>query len=161
MAYYDYLQRMLSPLGVYDLGENSLSGAVLASLGEALDEVCSFVAAGLQDAFPQRAGEEALSRWEGIGPVHPKPDTLARRQKALTFLLSRKGVSCSAVDAQQALAVCGIPAVVDESSNAPKITFLLSTGGLSQSQKADLNLLLRGIVPAHLQIRVQEESVEE
>ena len=157
MAYYDYLQRMLSPLGVYQLGEESLSGAMLAALGDALDGVCGFIEAGLRDAFPQRAGEEALSRWEGIGPVHPKPDTLVQRQEALTFLLSRKGICCSAADAQQALAVCGIPAVVDESSNAPRITVRLSTQGFSQHQKSEFNLFLRNLVPAHLQITVQEE----
>lgn len=157
MAYFDYLQRMLSPLGVYNLEGHSLSGAALASLGEALDEVCGDIEAGLRDAFPQLAGEEALARWEGIGPTHPKPDTLAGRQEALTFLLSRKGICCSAADALQALAICGIPATVEEGGDGEKITFHLSTGGLPQSRKAELNLFLRGLVPAHLRFTMQEE----
>lgn len=156
MAYFDYLQRMLSPLGVYNLEEHSLSGAVLATLGEALDGVCSEIEAGLQDAFPQRAGEDALTLWEGIGPTHPKPDTLAQRQEALTFLLSRKGLCCSAADATQALALCGIPATVEYGDDGKKITFHLSTDGFSQSRKATLNLFLRGLMPAHLRFTMQE-----
>ena len=157
MAYCEYLQRRLSPLGVYDLGEESVSGAAVAALGDALDEIWIFLQNSLQDAFPQRAGEEAIGQWEQILPVHPLPQSLAQRQEALTFLLSRSAVSCSAADAERALAACGLNAEVDEISNAPRITIRLSTQGLSATQKADLSVFVRKLVPAHLLISMQEE----
>ena len=156
MAYKEYLQRMLSPLGVYDLSEESISGASVAALGEVLDDVWNSLQNTLRDAFPQTAGEEAISLWEQIAPTHPRPAILAGRQEALTYLLSRKGVGCAAADAEQALAVCGVDAEVDETANTPRITFRLSTQGLSLEEKAHFQVFVRKLVPAHLQITVEE-----
>lgn len=157
MGYAQYLQWMLSPLGVYNLEEESVSGAAIAALGDALDEVWHMLQDSLRDAFPQRAGEEAITQWEGILPVHPRPETLAQRQQALAFLLSRGSVSCSAADVEKALAACGIMAEVDEITNAPKMTIRVATAGLSSEQQADLHLFLRSLVPAHLHFSIVEE----
>lgn len=157
MAYSEYLQRMLSPLGVYDLEEESVSGAAVAALGDALDEVWNMLQSALMDAFPQRAGEEAITQWEAILPVHPRPDTLAERQQALAFLLSRSSVSCSAADVVKALAACGIAAEVDEAAGSPKIAIRMVTAGRFSEQQAELNLFLRSIVPAHLHFSMIEE----
>lgn len=157
MAYFDYLQRLLSPLGVYDLSEESISGASLAAFGDALDEIWELLQTTLRDAFPQTAGEAAISQWEQIAPTHPQPGSLAQRQEAVTYLLSQKGAGCcSAADAVQALAVCGLDAEVDETANAPRITFRLSTQGLSQEEKSHFRVFVRKLVPAHLQMTVEE-----
>lgn len=156
MAYFDYLQRLLSPLGVYDLSEESISGASMAALGEALDGIWDHLQSTLRDAFPQTAGEAAISQWEQIAPPHPRPATLAQRQEALTHLMSRKTASCSAADAVRALAACGLDAEVDETANAPKITVRLSTQGLPQEEQSNVSLLVRKLVPAHLRMTVEE-----
>lgn len=157
MAYFDYLQRLLSPLGVYDLSEESISGASLAAFGDALDEIWELLQTTLRDAFPQTAGEAAISQWEQIAPTHPRPADLAERQAAVTYLLSQKGAGCcSAADAVQTLAVCGLDAEVDETANAPRITFRLSTQGLSQEEKSHFRVFVRKLVPAHLQMTVEE-----
>lgn len=157
MAYFDYLQRLLSPLGVYDLSEESISGAALAAFGDALDEIWASLQATLRDAFPQTAGEAAINQWEQLAPTHPQPASLVQRQAAVTYLLSQKGAGCcSAADAMQALAVCGLDAEVDETANAPRITFRLSTQDLSLEEKAHFQVFVRKLVPAHLQITVEE-----
>lgn len=157
MAYFDYLQRQLSPLGVYDLSEESISGAALAAFGDALDELWELLQATLRDAFPQTAGEAGITQWEQLAPTHPRPATLAQRQAAVTWLLSQRGAgSCSAADAVQALAMCGLTATVDETANAPKITLRLSTQGLSQEENSHFRVFVRKLVPAHLQMTVEE-----
>ena len=75
--YAGYLARLLTPLGVYDLREDSVSGAMICALGSELDEVYEQLQSGLADAFPQTAGAEALARWEQALPRHgadPDPD---------------------------------------------------------------------------------------
>lgn len=156
MGYFDYLQRLLSPLGVYDLSEDSISGSALAAFGAELDGIWETLQAALRDAFPQTAGEAAIGQWEQLAPTHPQPASLSQRQEAVTYLMSRKGACCSAADAVQALAVCGLDAEVDETANAPRITIRLSTQGLSQEEKAHFEAFVRKLVPAHLKLTVEE-----
>jgi len=157
MAYFDYLQRLLSPLWVYDLSEESISGASLAAFGDALDEIWDELQATLRDAFPQNAGEAAIGQWEQIAPTHPRPTALAQRQAAVTWLLSHKGAGCcSAADAVQALALCGLEAEVSNDANKAEITVRLSTQDLSAEELSQTRILVRKLIPAHLQITVQE-----
>ena len=60
------------------------------------------------------------------------------------------------ITAVQALAVCGLAAEVDETADAPKITVRLSTQSLSLEEKAHFQVFVRKLVPAHLQITVEE-----
>ena len=100
--YAQYLARLLAPLGVYDLREDSVSGAMVCALGA-----------------------------------------------ALMHLLGQEGVSCSAEAIEAALLACGIPATL-EMSGQNRVTITAPAG---TQDNAELNLLIRGLVPAHLGIQ--------
>ena len=54
-AYQQYLCRLLEPLGIYELSENSISGAELAALGESLDELEAQLELAEQEALTATA----------------------------------------------------------------------------------------------------------
>lgn len=152
MAYTEYLQRLLSPLGVYELREESVSGAMVAALGEELDAIWAQLRQDTADAFPQTAGATALRAWEHICPPHFFPATAEEQRNILTYLLSREEVNCSASAIVALLAVCGFEATVDEDTEAPKIDIYLPTAALAGAQEKALKAMVRELVPAHLTI---------
>lgn len=146
--YAGYLARLLAPLGVYDLREDSVSGAMLCALGSELDEVYEQLRAGLADAFPQTAGAEALARWEQALPRHGADADPDHRRAALAYLLGQDEVSCSLAAIRAALEACGVPAGLEMSGqNTVTVTAAPGVAG-----DAELNLLIRGLIPAHLGI---------
>ena len=145
--YAQYLARLLAPLGVYDLREDSVSGAMVCALGAALDEVCGQMRSDLAGAFPQSA--EDLSRWERILPRHGTDPDPENRRAALMHLLGQESVSCSAEAIEAAFLACGVPAAL-EMSGQNRVTITAPAG---TQDNAELNLLIRGLVPAHLGIQ--------
>ena len=93
MAYGDHIRRLLAPLGVYDLGAQSISGAMIDAMGEALDDVWQNMQNSLRDAFPQTAYGGALAQWERALPPHGD-GTPAQRRAAISFA-SRAYISCA------------------------------------------------------------------
>ena len=152
--YAGYLARLLAPLGVYDLREGSVSGAMLYALGDALDEVYEQLRAGLADAFPQTAGADALARWEQALPRHGADADPDHRRAALAFLLGQEEVSCSPAAIRAALEACGVPAGL-EMSGQNTVTVTVPPGVAGD---AELNLLIRGLIPAHLAIEWAESE---
>ena len=149
MAYTEYLQRLLSPLGVYDLREESVSGAMVAALGEELDTVWAQLQQDTRDAFPQTAGDDALPAWESICPTHFLAETPAERRSILTHLLTQEEVNCSASAVVALLAACGFEATVDEVTEAPKIAISLPELSLTDEQEGSLKTMVSELVPAH------------
>ena len=150
MAYADHLRKLLAPLGVYELGPQSVSGALVEALGGTLDEVWQILQNGLRDAFPQTAQGEALAQWERALPIHGEGTTLQRRT-GISHLLGQAEVSCSAAQLEAALAACGLEAGVDvDGSGRARIR-------TAQTESAARTALARVLVPAHLEIVWQTE----
>lgn len=148
MAYAQYLTRLLAPLGVYDLREESISGAAVAALGDALDEAYAVLRQDLEDAFPQTAGEAALPLWERLAPSPYRPENAEDRRALAVFLLSRPDVDCFASSIEALLTLLGIEGEVDELTEAPEIGVTLpQMAGL-----AELKQLVQSFVPAHRSI---------
>lgn len=145
MAYGDHIRRLLAPLGVYDLGAQSISGAMIDAMGEALDDVWQNMQNSLRDAFPQTAYGGALAQWERALPPHGD-GTPAQRRAAISHLLGQGVVCCSASQIEAALAACGLEASVDiDAAGRARIR-------TAEPQRAALTALVRSIVPAHLDI---------
>lgn len=149
MSYTDYLLRLLAPLGIYDLREDSVSGAVAAAFGEALEEVWTLLQRNLADAFPQRAEGEALSRWERLLRLPYRAASAAGRQAVVTYLLSRPEVDCFASSILGALAVCGLEGTVDLVTDAPRIAVTLSPHDLTEQELALAQQFAARFAPAH------------
>ena len=152
--YAGYLARLLAPLGVYDLREGSVSGAMIHALGDALDGVHEQLRAGLADGFPQTAGAEALARWEQALPRHGTDADPENRRAALAFLLGQEEVSCSLASIRAALVACGVPASL-EMRGQNTVTVTVPPG---VEDDAGLNPLIRSLIPAHLAIEWAESE---
>lgn len=149
--YAEYLMRLLEPLGVYDLRESSVSGALICALGEALDEVHGRMRSDLRDAFPQSAGD--LSLWERLLPPTAQADPDARRA-AIVHLLGRPEVCCSAGEICAALEACGISARL-ASDGQDRVTVFLAPALVSDPVA---RMLVRNLVPAHLAISWEADA---
>lgn len=155
MGYGDYLRKLLAPLAVYELRPESVSGAALDALGTALDAVYDTVRGNLLDAFPQTARADALTQWERALPRHGD-GTPAQRQAGITHLLAQEDVCCSAARIEAALAACGIAAALEmDGTNSVRVT--TQRTGLTEAACAELGLLVRAMIPAHLGITWQEQ----
>ena len=150
--YADYLMRLLEPLGVYDLRESSVSGAMVCALGEAMDGVHAQLEAALRDAFPQSAGD--LRQWERLLPPLAAQTDPEVRRAGIVHLLGSPTVCCSAGEIGAALAACGIPArLAPEGQN--RVTVSLDAGQVSDP---DVRRLVRGLVPAHLAVQWEADA---
>ena len=148
--YAQYLARLLAPLGVYELREDSVSGAMVCALGEALDAVQAKLQTDLADAFPQSAAD--VSQWERVLPRHGNDPDPEHRRAALLHLLGQEDVACSAAAIEAALAACGIPAAL-EMSDGNRVTVTAPAG---TQNIAEHYHLIRGLIPAHLDIRWEQ-----
>ncbi len=83
--YEAYLRQLLSPLGVYDLGDGSVNGAELYALGEALDRTARRLETVERESVAATAEEEGLDRREAL---------FARRPAAVTAQARRPSRPC-------------------------------------------------------------------
>ncbi len=143
MAYADHLRKLLAPLGVYDLSAQSVSGAMLDALGDALDDVWQIMQADLRDAFPQTA--EDLAQWERVLPLHGADPDPAVRRAGMLRRISEPEISCSPEEIEQTLSACGLEAELATDGG----TVHLRT---SLAETAEGAALARALIPAHLEV---------
>ena len=147
--YEAFLRDLLSPLGIYELGEDSLSGAEICALGEGLDEVGGQLETAEREALTATAEDEGLERREALFARRPAAFTAADRRAAIAALLQIDGDSLtpSAIDAT--LRGCGIKARALEMGDGQlRVIFPEVAGepeGFDQIRKIILDIL-----PCHL-----------
>ena len=90
-GYADYLIRLLEPLRVYDLREQSHSGAELAVIGGQMDEIAAQGAGQLVQALIPTATEQGLSLWEALLLCAPAATGLDARRQALASASASAG----------------------------------------------------------------------
>lgn len=149
MGYGAYLAGLLAPLGVYDLSEQSRSGACVAALGAAMDEIDQSLTEGLREAFPQMAQDAGLRLWEQTLALTPQADPDARRRAIRTLVYGGGGVSCSARDISLMLQDCGVS--VQLTMDADKKTVLVGCASIPPEGSAQRALIER-LLPAHLAV---------
>ncbi len=143
----EHLRALLSPLGVYDLDGDSVSGAMVDALGDALDPVRQAISDGLRDAFVQTAGDDALTQWERMAPPHGG-GTARQRREAVAFLLGQEDVACSKARLEAGLAACGVQATLEVNGN---------TVTVYGTQTPEAAALARSLLPAHMDIEWAQE----
>ena len=92
-----YLRQLLSPLGVYDLGDGSVNGAELYALGEALDRTARRLETVERESVAATAEEEGLDRREALFARRPAAVTARERRDAVAALLQIDGDSLTTV----------------------------------------------------------------
>ena len=148
MGYANHLRTLLAPLGVYDLGADSVSGAMLDALGEALDGVWRIMQADLREAFPQTAAD--LAQWERVLPLHGADPDPAVRRAGLLSRLNRQEVCCSAAEIGQILEDCGVQAALTLDGGTVQVCSSLA-------ETAERAALARALIPAHLEVDWAQE----
>ena len=148
MGYRDYLAGLLRPLGVYDLSQESFSGAELAALGAALDAAQAQLETVLREALLETAQGLGLERYEALLTHRPPTQTAAQRRAALEALLRMNGTSAAALNA--ALAGCGVRARVDETQTAGVLQVSFPEQMGIPARIGEIQALVEDILPCHL-----------
>ena len=140
MTYADYLSRLLSPLGVYELAENTISGALVQALGAELDKIWAEMQQTLADAFPQTAAAAMLPIWEQLLPSAGAED--ADRPAALRAVAENAGAECTPAHLNELMRAAGLSAAISFTQGAVSITG-------QDAQRAAV--FLAPFLPAHIQ----------
>lgn len=149
--YETYLQRLLEPLGVYNLGESTINGAELAALGTGLDQVSEQLGLTEREALTATAEDEGLSRREALFACRPAAFTPKERRAAIAALLQIDGDSLTPEAIDRTLGGCGIRARAVEMGEGKLRVIFPETAGIppefDQIQKIILDIL-----PCHLEV---------
>lgn len=120
MTYADYINRLLAPLGVYALGDGTVSGAMVQALGAELDEIWAKMQLTLSDAFPQTADTTMLPIWEQLLPSAGVED--ADRLTAVRAVATKAGAECTPGNLNALMEDAGLSAEISSIRGVVSIT---------------------------------------
>lgn len=147
--YAQYLIRLLSPLGIYDLRGDSASGAAVYALGEGLDTAEAALEYAEREGNTATAQGEGLDRREALFARRPAAHTAEDRRAAIAALLQIDGDSLtpSAIDAT--LRGCGIRARAIEMGEGNLRVIFPDVGG-EPPEFEQIRTIILDILPCHL-----------
>ena len=150
MGYYDYLCELLGPLRVYELREDSLSGAELAAAGKGLDEAAERLAYAEREGVLMTAEGEGLARRERLFSRLGVRTTPELRRLAIASL-GRVGADGFTLEAiKRTISGCGIRAVAEETDEygTVRVTFPQTAGEPEDFDR--IRGIILDIMPCHL-----------
>ncbi|WP_417044018.1 hypothetical protein [Dysosmobacter sp.] len=147
--YAQYLIRLLAPLGIYDLREQSASGAAVYALGSELDAASGTLDYAEREGNTATAQGEGLDRRESLFARRPAAVTAEDRRAAIAALLQIDGDSLtpSAIDAT--LRGCGIKARAIEMGGQNVRVIFPEVAGVPPEFEQIQKIIL-DILPCHL-----------
>ena len=149
--YETYLRAMLEPLGVYDLGEDSINRAELAALGTGLDRVGIRLERAEREALTATAEEEGLRRREALFARRPAADHPEERRAAIAALLQIDGDSLTPPAIGRTILGCGIRARALEVDTGHLRVVFPDVGGVPEGFDTIRDIIL-DILPCHLEV---------
>lgn len=152
MNYYGYLCALLRPLGVYALGEESLSGAELAAAGEGLDAVAEELKRAERESVLATAEDEGLVRRERLFTRLGVRTTPELRRLAVMSLMGIGADGFTLAEIDRALSGCGIRAAVEETetSGTVRVRFPQTAGEPEGFER--IREVILDILPCHLAV---------
>lgn len=147
MGYYDYLWKMLQPLGVYS--GDGYSGGELKALGTGLDQAQNTLDDHFREMLVCKAEHEGLLMAEQLFPMLAAEDT-AKRRAALETLYQTDNLCCSKAALIQTLTACGIPVTISETDTKNQIMVSLTNKLVIEQHPVFQIWLLEQILPCHL-----------
>ena len=149
--YEQYLERLLAPLGVYDLSEGSLNGAELGALGEELDRIAAALDLAEREGILATAEDQGLVRRESLFARRPAAVTAEQRREAVAALLRIAGDSLTPGAIGAAIQGCGIRAEVAElGGQSLRVSFPDVIG--RPAEYAQIRDIILDILPCHLDV---------
>lgn len=152
MGYYEYLCELLRPLGVYALGEDTLSGAELAAAGEGLDAAAEALDIAERESVLATAEDEGLVRRERLFTRLGVRTTPELRRLAVASLAGIGADGFTLAEIDRALSGCGIRAAVEETGTSGTVRVRFpKTGGEPEGFERIREVIL-DILPCHLAV---------
>ncbi|MBE6948493.1 MAG: DUF2313 domain-containing protein [Ruminococcaceae bacterium] len=159
MGYTDYLIRILAPLSVYDLTENSYSRAELEAMGKALDECCSEIEILERECTVPTAEDYGLSMYEKLLPRHYAIAVHTRR-KAIISMLSVNNSCFTQELLNKTLSGCGEPTTVRETGEASQVMVDFTEVNGRPVNYVQLERWVENMLPCHLETVYNYEVIE-
>lgn len=148
--YEAYLRMLLSPLGVYDLSEDSVSGAELHALGVGLDAAAEKLETAERESLTATAEDEGLNRRETLFVRRPAAAAAEDRRAAIAALLQIDGDSLTPEAINRTIRGCGVPARAEELGGGMlRVTFPGIIG--VPDEFAQIQSIILDILPCHLE----------
>lgn len=145
--YFDYLWRMLEPLGIYS--GTGYNGGELQALGAALDRVQEKMGEYAREMLPGTAEEAGLEMAEGLFPMLASSD-LTERRGALAVLFSTDNRCCGIEALVETLGACGVPVTMGETGNKWECIVSLTELLAIEDDPVFLFWLMEQVLPCHL-----------
>lgn len=150
-TYWKYLCRLLEPLGIYDLSEDSVNGAELWALGYGLDAVSAALELEEREALTATAQDEGLDRREQLFARRPAAVTPEQRRAAIAALLQIDGDSLTPSAINSAISGCGIRAKALELDTGHLRVIFPETAGVP-AEFPQIQKIILDILPCHLEV---------
>ena len=152
MGYVAYLRNLLRPLGVYNLAEDSFSGAELAALGMALDELDAYAQKKMREALVMTAEEDGLATMESLFPYLHTGASAEDRRGALSGFLQVSGDSFTVESLCRCLSACGTECLVFETDVPNTVCVRFPKVAGEPENLAEKKKIIESILPCHLQV---------
>lgn len=150
MSYVNYLQDMLSPLGVYDLTAISFSGAEVEATGQALEAFWQSAQVEQGEMIILTAEDGGLTKWEAVFPYRAPVETVAERRAALGGFLSISGDDFTLADIKSCLAACGVTCTLVE-TDVPGVVEISFEGIVGEPDNYDtVQAIITEVMPCHI-----------
>lgn len=152
MGYYTYLCKLLRPLRVYQLGEESLSGAELFAAGAGLDGAAAALERALRESILLTAEEEGLALRERLFTRIGARMTPELRREAIAALSRVGGDGFTPDGINETIGGCGVRAVAEETGEmgTVRVTFPQVAG--EPEDFARIREVILDIMPCHLAV---------
>lgn len=149
--YEEYLRALLSPLGIYRLDRDSLSGAEIYALGKGLDAASDRLDQVERESVTATAEDEGLRRRESLFLRRPAASTPEERRAAIAALLQIDGDSLTPEAIDRTIRGCGIRArAIEMGTNKIRVVFPETAGIPPEFEQIEKIVL--DILPCHLEV---------
>lgn len=149
--YEQYLRTLLEPLGVYDLGTETINSAELAALGIGLDAVSGQLETTEREALTATAEGTGLCRRETLFARRPVAITAEERRAAIAALLQIDADSLTPSAINCTLQGCGIKAWALEMGQGKLRVIFPQVAGIP-AEFDQIKKIILDILPCHLEV---------
>lgn len=149
--YGQFLRDLLASLGVYALGEGTVSGSELDALGTELDSVSDRLEIIERESLTATAKGEGLERREALFLRRPAAVTAAQRRSAIAALLQISGDSFTPSAIDLTISGCGIRAKALELGGGQLRVIFPEVAGVPEEFEQIQKIIL-DILPCHLDV---------
>ena len=150
MSSLESMIKKLSPLGVYNLSENSMVYAELAAFSTGLDMLRESLDTLLKENFVKTAEDFGLENTERLLGNVRDDLTLSERREMLKERLSLNVTDFTMAGFKKMLKILGTPGVIEEYPQSQRIVLNLAEEEYTEAQREWIVSQAKALLPAHL-----------